>query len=54
MQNKKFTARIPEPTASEIEKFSEKMNKTPSETIRQALREFFWNLDHKKDEHKDE
>lgn len=54
MQNKKFTLRIPEPTASKIAEFADKMNKTPSDVIRQALREFFWNLDHKKDEHKDE
>jgi predicted transcriptional regulator len=52
--NKKFTLRIPEPLASRITDFAEKMNKTPSEVIRQAVKEFFWNIDHKQDEHKGE
>ena len=54
MQNKKFTLRIPEPEASKIADFAERMKKTPSEVIRQAVKEFFWNMEHRKDEHKDE
>jgi len=54
MQNKKFTLRIPEPTASQIANFAEKLKTTPSDVIRQALREFFWNMNHKQNEHKGE
>jgi len=59
MENKKFTFRANNKLAKSIKEFSEQMNQLPSDVIRQALREFFWEIENRKhknriEDHEDE